>query len=41
MLARVRPSTASTYLTAVKSMFKWLESAKAYPNIAASVKGAN
>lgn len=38
MLARVRPSTASTYLTAVKSLFKWLESVKAYPNIAASVK---
>jgi len=38
MLARVRPSTASTYLTAVKSMFKWLESARAYPNVAADIK---
>lgn len=38
MLARVRPSTANTYLTAVKSLFKWLESVKAYPNVA-SVKG--
>lgn len=38
MLARVRPSTASTYLTAVKSMFKWLESVRAYPNVAADIK---
>lgn len=38
MLARVRPTTASTYLTAVKSLFKWLESVKAYPNVAAGVK---
>lgn len=38
MLARVRPSTAATYLTAVKSLFKWLESVKAYPNVAAGVK---
>lgn len=38
MLERVRPSTASTYLTAVKSLFKWLESVKAYPNVAAGVK---
>ena len=38
MLARVRPTTASTYLTAVKSLFKWLESVKAYPNVAADVK---
>lgn len=38
MLARVRPTTASTYLTAVKRLFKWLESMKAYPNVAAGVK---
>lgn len=38
MLARVRPSTASTYLTAVKSLFKWLESVRAYPNVAADIK---
>ena len=38
MLARVRPTTASAYLTAVKSLFKRLESVKAYPNVAAGVK---
>ena len=39
LLTRVQPTTAAAYLTAVKSLFKWLESEKIYPNVAAGVKG--
>ena len=35
-----RPSTISTYLTAVRKLYQWLESHKAYPDITRGVKGA-
>lgn len=35
-----RPSTVSTYLTAVRKLYQWLESYKAYPDITRGVKGA-
>ena len=39
LLARVQPGTVSAYVSAVKSFFRWLESEKIYPNIAAGIKG--
>lgn len=38
-LGRVQAGTAGTYLTAVKSLFKWLAATKTYPDVAAGVKG--
>lgn len=38
-LARVQPGTVGSYISAVKSFFRWLESEKIYPNVAAGVKG--
>lgn len=38
-LKRMQASSVSSYLAAVKSLFKWLESEKVYPNVAAGVKG--
>lgn len=38
-LARMEASTVGGYLSALRSFFKWLESEKLYPNVAASVKG--
>lgn len=35
-----RPSTISTYLTAVRKLYQWLESHKVYPDITRGVKGA-
>src|SRR3990172_3595733 len=34
------PYSVSTYLTAVKRFFSWLESEKIYPNIARDIRGA-
>lgn len=39
LLTRVQPSTVAAYLAALKSLFKWLEAEKIYPNVAAGVKG--
>ena len=33
------PGTVTTYLTAVRRFFEWLESEKVYPNIARGIKG--
>lgn len=33
-------ATVSAYLTAVRSFYRWLETEKIYPNIAAGIKGA-
>lgn len=38
-LGRLQAGTVSTYLTAVKALFTWLESTKRYPNVAAGIKG--
>lgn len=33
------PSTVNAYLTAVRSLYAWLEAERIYPNVAATVKG--
>ena len=38
-LSRMQASTVGAYLSALRSFFKWLESEKLYPNVAAGVKG--
>lgn len=39
-LESVRANTAGAYLSAVKGFFRWLESERIFPNVAAGVKGA-
>ncbi|MBR3690722.1 MAG: tyrosine-type recombinase/integrase [Eggerthellaceae bacterium] len=38
-LSRMQANTVGAYLSALRSFFKWLESEKLYPNVAAGVKG--
>lgn len=38
-LSRMQAGTVGAYLSALRSFFKWLESEKLYPNVAAGVKG--
>lgn len=38
-LAGKAPSTVNAYLTAVRSLYAWLEAERVYPNVAATVKG--
>ena len=40
LMANYSASTVSAYITAVKQLYKWLESEKIFPNIAAGIKGA-
>lgn len=40
LMANYSASTVSAYITAVKSLYKWLEAEKIYPNITAGIKGA-
>lgn len=40
LTANYTASTVSAYLTAVKQLYKWLESEQIYPNITAGIKGA-